>query len=65
MPTVLAAIIITAGCGFLGASSASAMPTNGVATVGVIIHQTNQVTQVAGGCGAGRHRGPRGGCIRD
>jgi hypothetical protein len=26
--------------------------------------KSDQVTQVAGGCGAGRHRGPGGRCIR-
>jgi hypothetical protein len=27
--------------------------------------KSHQVTQIAGGCGAGRHRGPRGACIRN
>jgi hypothetical protein len=65
MRITLAAIIVAAASGFFNTSSASAALTNGVARVGAVMNQTNQVTQVAGGCGAGRHRGPRGGCIRN
>jgi hypothetical protein len=64
MRTTLAAIIVAAASCLFNASSASAALTNGAAVVRVT-HQLNQVTQVAGGCGAGRHRGPRGGCIRN
>jgi hypothetical protein len=29
------------------------------------LSQPSEVTQVAGGCGSGWHRGPHGGCLRN
>ena len=64
MRAILAAVIVAVGMGALGASSALASPANGAAIVKAA-DQTSQVVAVAGGCGRGWHRGPRGGCRRN
>ena len=40
------------------AGAAQALPVNG-------LPDSSQVIKVAGGCGAGWHRGPHGGCLRN
>jgi hypothetical protein len=64
MRVILAAVIVAVGLGTLGASSALASPANGAAIVKAA-DETSQVVAVAGGCGRGWHRGPRGGCRRN
>lgn len=53
----IAAIIFGVGL-IAGAASAQAMPLSPMSS-------DSLVTQVAGGCGAGWHRGPYGGCQRN
>ena len=58
----LAALALAAGLatgGFGLVSSVQAMPLSPIAT------PNDLVTQVAGGCGRGWHRGPYGGCRRN
>jgi hypothetical protein len=58
----LAALALAAGLGTAGlglVTSAQAMPLSPIAT------PNDLVTQVAGGCGPGWHRGPYGGCRRN
>jgi len=57
-------MIIAAGVAMLGSGGASAVPANGAAILQAS-DQTGQVIAVAGGCGRGWHRGPRGGCRRN
>jgi hypothetical protein len=64
MRAILAAVIVVVGMGALGASSALAGPANGAAIVKAA-NDTSQVVTMAGGCGRGWHRGPRGGCRRN
>jgi hypothetical protein len=52
---------IAALFGFI-AFSAHAMPS---AQLGKSASDSSQVVHVAGGCGRGWHRGPRGGCRRN
>jgi hypothetical protein len=54
---MLTAGVLAAGL-TAAAASAQAMPVSPLAADGL-------VTQVAGGCGAGWHRGPNGGCRRN
>ena len=56
-PLALAAGLVTGGLGLI--SSVQAMPLSPIAT------PNDLVTQVAGGCGRGWHRGPYGGCRRN
>jgi len=64
MRAILVAMIIAAGVAMLGSGGASAVPANGAAILQAS-DQTGQVIAVAGGCGRGWHRGPRGGCRRN
>jgi hypothetical protein len=50
--------------GALGASNALASAANGAA-IAKAADETSQVVAVAGGCGRGWHRGPRGRCWRN
>jgi hypothetical protein len=57
-------LAVTLAAGLAGAtlgitSSAQAMPLSPIAA------PNDLVTQVAGGCGRGYHRGPRGACLRN
>jgi hypothetical protein len=53
----LMALAFAAGLG-LAATPSQAMTVAPVNSAGIVI-------QVAGGCGPGWHRGPRGGCLRN
>ena len=55
----LMALAFVAAVGLVGASTSYAMTPAPLDTASGI------VVQVAGGCGAGFHRGPYGGCIRN
>ncbi len=55
----MAAAAALAGAGLGMASSARAMP------LAPLSAQNDLVTQVAGGCGKGWHRGPHGGCRKN
>jgi hypothetical protein len=56
----LIAVGFAACFGIALALPAQAMPIGGIDTTAL-----SMVTTVAGGCGPGRHRGPRGGCLRN
>jgi hypothetical protein len=60
----LLAIVMAAGLSLLGVTSGSAAPANGQA-ISQQADQSSLVTDVAGGCGRGWHRGPHGHCRRD
>jgi len=64
MRAILAAIVFAAGIGFVGASSASATPANGLAIVGASQH-TDLLNQVRDGCGREHHRNRWGHCVCD
>lgn len=64
MRAILAAAIVAVGVDTLGASNALASPANGAAIVKAA-DETSQVVAVAGRCGRGWHRGPRGRCRRN
>ena len=64
MRAIFVAVIVAMGLGVLGAASAGAVVINGAAILQAS-DQTSQVIAVAGGCGRGWHRGPRGGCRRN
>lgn len=64
MRAIFMAVVVAAGLGILGASSASAAPANGTA-IATANADNSQVQSVMGGCGRGWHRGPRGGCRRN
>jgi hypothetical protein len=63
MRAILSAIVVAAGIGFLGASSASATPVNAAAIAQASQH-TDQVLQVKDGCGRWHHRF-HGRCVHD
>lgn len=54
------AVAFVASLGVLTAVSSQAMPVAGIDQAPL-----SMVTTVAGGCGPGFHRGPRGGCLRN
>ena len=62
MRHMVLAIVIAAGVSLVGIAGASAVPANSQA-ISQIADHSSQVTKVAGGCGRGWHRGPRGRCI--
>jgi hypothetical protein len=62
MRAILAAVIVAAGVGVLGASGASAAPANGAA-IAQAAQQTDSVTDVAGGCGRWWFRNRWGRCV--
>ena len=64
MRALLAAAIVAVGMGVLGVSNALASAANGAA-IAKAADETSQVVGVAGGCGRGWHRGPRGRCWRN
>ena len=57
-------LIVAAGLSVVGSFDASAAPANGQA-IAQAADQASSVTDVAGGCGRGWHRGPHGGCRRN
>ena len=57
-------LIVAAGVSVVGSVGASAVPADGQA-IAQAADQANSVTDVAGGCGRGWHRGPHGGCRRN
>jgi hypothetical protein len=57
-------LIVAAGVSVVGSFGASAAPANGHA-IAQAADQASSVTDVAGGCGRGWHRGPHGGCRRN
>jgi hypothetical protein len=58
MLKLFATATILAGAVLLSAPNVQAMPLAPAASDGL-------VTQIAGGCGRGFHRGPHGGCVRN
>ena len=62
MRQVLLAVLTTAGMTLMGIAAATAVPANSKALSQIAGH-SSLVTQVAGGCGRGFHRGPGGHCI--
>lgn len=54
-----AATLLVVGFSLIGASPSQAMP------MAPIDGQSDLMTQIAGGCGRGWHRGPFGGCRRN
>jgi hypothetical protein len=64
MRYALLAIVVAAGMSLLGTMGASAAPANGQAISQLADHSSN-ITDVAGGCGRGWHRGPHGHCRRN
>ncbi len=64
MRYLVLAIVMAAGVSLIGIAGASAAPANGQA-IGQAADHSSSITQVMGGCGAGWHRGPRGGCRRN
>lgn len=62
---ILSVSLFLAGAiALLGMSAASAAAANNAA-IAKASSQANLVISVAGGCGRGWHRGPRGRCIRN
>ena len=61
MRHLVLAAVMAAGVSLIGMAGASAAPANGQAIAQAAAH-SSIVTNVAGGCGRGWHRGPRGGC---
>lgn len=64
MRYLVIATVMAAGVSLLAAAGASAAPANGPAIAQQADH-SSVITDVAGGCGRGWHRGPRGGCRRN
>ncbi len=64
MRHILFAVTAALGMSLLGAAAVSAAPANGQAISQQADH-TSPITDVAGGCGRGFHRGPHGGCRRN
>jgi hypothetical protein len=64
MRHIMVAIALALGVSFIGMAGASATPANGNAML-QSADQSSVVTQVAGGCGRGWHRGPHGHCRRN
>ncbi len=62
MRNIVFAVVMAAGVSLIGIAAASAVPATNHAMSQVADHSSN-ITLVAGGCGRGFHRGPRGGCI--
>jgi hypothetical protein len=54
-------LVVAAGVALFAVGSASAVPANGRA-ISKAVDEVKAMTPVAGGCGVGWHRGPRGGC---
>jgi hypothetical protein len=62
MRQVLLAVLMTAGISLMGVATASAVPASSKA-ISQTADNSSLVTKVAGGCGRGWHRGPRGRCV--
>ena len=62
MRHLVLAIVMAAGVSLIGVAGASAAPANGQSMLKAADH-VSFITQVAGGCGVGFHRGPNGRCV--
>jgi hypothetical protein len=61
MRTMLLAVVLSAGVGFLAGPNASAAPAVGT-PIARMADQASAMIHVVGGCARGWHRGPRGRC---
>jgi hypothetical protein len=62
MRYLMTAIVIAASLSLIGTAAVSAAPANGQ-SIAKAIDRANYVTDVAGGCGDGRHRDRFGHCV--